>query len=343
VRFTSISRLVFVASLCAGCEESVAPAEQHLTAECRGAGTDHSNSVATEERWTAAASPHHVLTNLDISARLLIEPGALVCVATGANLRFRNARPEIVGTLERPILFTRRDTLGEWHGLELSGGYDEPVVLRHVVIQDAAYGILAYSPILIDSSAFRRISDLGIGMAYYGGGIANSSFDSVGTMGNAIAAESGTLLNNVVRNSGPVVVSVGSGCTGCRTQLIDGLRIESSLREGLVIGSPQVIVRNLAVSNAESEGVRVSVNGVRLESCSVTKNAWGGILIQADDVQIRDCNIVDNERFGMRAVQSAVDARMNYWGSSFGPTDPANNGVEGNVQFDPFRTTPVEL
>ena len=45
-----------------------------------GAGTSHSGTIAADETWTAAASPHHVTFDLDIKAKVTIEPCAQVIV-----------------------------------------------------------------------------------------------------------------------------------------------------------------------------------------------------------------------------------------------------------------------
>ncbi|HLM01525.1 MAG TPA: Ig-like domain-containing protein, partial [Pyrinomonadaceae bacterium] len=55
-------------------------------------------------------------------------------------------------------------------------------------------------------------------------------------------------------------------------------------------------------------------------------------------------NLFENNALAVRAVNGAiVDARYNWWNSPTGPTAPQNPGgtgdpIEGNVQFQPFRT-----
>lgn len=93
--------------------------------------------------------------------------------------------------------------------------------------------------------------------------------------------------------------------------------------EALRIGAANVSVSGSEISHSPSDGVRVEVAaGVRL---------W-------------DSNIEHNVGVGLRNVAAElVDARDNWWGDPEGPLGAEGDGVEGGVDFEPFRTTPMTL
>lgn len=344
-RFALLALLLPVAGLNSGCMESVGPAmDEHVSAECVGTGTPHSSDVTSNEVWTRLGNPHHVVQTVRVSSALKIEPGAILCFAPDAKLLISNERIQLIGQVDRPILLTSAASNRPWGGIELREALPGAVAMRHIIVQNARRGVFAPSALIVDSSTFRNISGSGIAMWYYGGGITNSTFDSVGDtiFASAIGMESGTFSNNVVRNSGPVRIAVGSGCFSCRTALVDRLTIESARGTGLVIQAPNVTVRNLVVLNSQGVGVYTWIHdGLRVDSCTIMNNRLGGILVEANAVQ-HNCNIVGNG-VGIRSPRTVTDARLNYWGSSAGPTDSANNRIEGNVLVDPFLTVPNQF
>jgi hypothetical protein len=51
-----------------------------------GAGTDHQGTILADETWTAAASPHRVTADVQVRAKLTIEPCAVVLLGAGYGL-----------------------------------------------------------------------------------------------------------------------------------------------------------------------------------------------------------------------------------------------------------------
>jgi hypothetical protein len=43
----------------------------------------------------------------------------------------------------------------------------------------------------------------------------------------------------------------------------------------------------------------------------------------------------------LNTALASLDARHNWWGDRAGPLGPLGDGVEGPVEFEPYRTSPV--
>ena len=72
---------------------------------------------------------------------------------------------------------------------------------------------------------------------------------------------------------------------------------------------------------------------------NIIENNYSGILIEYFSENIINNNkITDNSNFGVINIDETdtIDARYNWWGSASGPGEGGANGVEGNVEYDPW-------
>ncbi|MFO0722198.1 MAG: hypothetical protein U1E65_00360 [Myxococcota bacterium] len=65
-----------------------------------GAGTMHTDTVTTDETWTAAGSPHHVPNSLTLEAKVTIEPCAVVLLGGQTSITVGN-RPKTGGLVAK--------------------------------------------------------------------------------------------------------------------------------------------------------------------------------------------------------------------------------------------------
>lgn len=93
------------------------------------------------------------------------------------------------------------------------------------------------------------------------------------------------------------------------------------LTHPLRIQGPRVVVADCDVSGSSGAGIRAdSAEAVSVHDCSLHDNAGPGIL---------------------NLAPTSLDARHNWWGDPAGPFGPEGDGVEGAVEFEPYRTSPV--
>ncbi|HEX7051190.1 MAG TPA: right-handed parallel beta-helix repeat-containing protein [Longimicrobiales bacterium] len=139
------------------------------------------------------------------------------------------------------------------------------------------------------------------------------------------------------------------GTAGSR---IDGLSAEGG-GENAIIGAapllrltgPGIVAQHVFIQDAPRVGIELSGDDILLAGCQVTGSAGDGILVlDGAGIRIRDCNLLGNAGAGVSNVGAdPVDATGNWWGDAAGPDGPEGDGVAGNVQFDPWLTTPVVL
>lgn len=89
--------------------------------------------------------------------------------------------------------------------------------------------------------------------------------------------------------------------------------------------------------------VTISGPGIEMSSCEVVDSRGDGVHVEvADGVRISDCDIHGNAGAGVVNFDSLpVAARDNWWGDPAGPFGPAGDGVDGLVDYDPWRTEPT--
>ncbi len=88
-----------------------------------GAGTTHTAGITQPQVWTAAASPHVVVTGFTIRAAVTLEPCAVVRLGPDVTLTV-NAGGSIVanGSAERPVVIERQDSARPWSRIQALGG-----------------------------------------------------------------------------------------------------------------------------------------------------------------------------------------------------------------------------
>jgi hypothetical protein len=101
-----------------------------------GTGTDHLNSITTNETWTATASPHRLPYDLIISATLTIEPCAVVQIAEDKEIRIDQKGALIAaGRPGSAVTIERKDTKA-WRRILIQGG---TLSLSHAVVRGGGY------------------------------------------------------------------------------------------------------------------------------------------------------------------------------------------------------------
>jgi hypothetical protein len=197
---------------------------------CDSPGTTHAGTV-NGETWTAARSPHVLEGRINITYRLWIEAGAIVCARPGASLHVRSGRLEAIGRADRRIRFVATDTINGWEGINAGGSSDEPggeIRLDYVDAEFGGYVSAGYLSVLsIDHSTLRKT------------GIAASANFSGGTVRNSIVEDAlvqlagGTFEETTVRRGRLELIYSQPG----GTITVNGGRIEDSPAVALTIGS----------------------------------------------------------------------------------------------------------
>jgi hypothetical protein len=99
--------------------------------------------------------------------------------------------------------------------------------------------------------------------------------------------------------------------------------------------------RFVGVRDGHSAPLLLAATGITVASCEITGSTGDGIRAEvALGVTVTHCDIHGNAGPGIRNTAAEVlDARHNWWGSAAGPHGADGDGVAGNVDFEPFRTT----
>jgi hypothetical protein len=168
----------------AGNRNSSAPVTVRISA---AAGTHHAGTIAANETWTIAGSPHIVDANLAIEAYLTIQPGVTVYVADGAGFAVGTHSPAgllALGRADSVITFTSLNSSpgpGAWNGVEFRTSTTASAsVLRHCIVEYAGGGGALVrcdaGGVVIDSCAFRASSGRGVAASGAGlGGLSNTA------------------------------------------------------------------------------------------------------------------------------------------------------------------------
>lgn len=97
------------------------------------------------------------------------------------------------------------------------------------------------------------------------------------------------------------------------------------------------------VRGSGGDGVLVGLPTAQILSCDVSGSAGHGVhLVNAGTVH--DCNLAGNAGDGVyNESTDPADAENVWWGDAAGPTGTNGDGVSGNVDYTPWRTTPFVL
>src|SRR5262249_28099828 len=92
-------------------------------APATGSGTMHPSPISQPETSSAADSPHVIASDLDISAPVTIEAGAVVQLAPGTTITVHTGGSVVAqGTDAGPVVFQPRDAGQPWAQLRTIGG-----------------------------------------------------------------------------------------------------------------------------------------------------------------------------------------------------------------------------
>ncbi len=100
------------------------------------------------------------------------------------------------------------------------------------------------------------------------------------------------------------------------------------------------ILTNFTFENGTSLAVG---SNVQLSSCIIRGSTASGILVPETSMNltVRDCTFEANAGPGIENLAAdTVDARFNWWGDPDGPFGPAGDGIEGNVDYSEYLTSP---
>ncbi len=88
-----------------------------------GAGTTHPSTISADETWTAAQNPHVIPFDLNIAAKVTLEPCAVVRIAPLKTVTLGpGGRLVAEGTAAQPIVIEPRDAGTHWAEIRAIGG-----------------------------------------------------------------------------------------------------------------------------------------------------------------------------------------------------------------------------
>jgi hypothetical protein len=194
-----------------------------------GAGTVHADNITADEAWTAAASPHHIDSDIRISATVKVEACAVVVLGKGVTLQVGGSTAQEAGTLQTRGLFS-------------AGTGSSPDVVKPVVFRSAAddqhWNSLRVQP--------NGKADLELTLLANGGD--PSAAQNGGGALLAVGNNDGTLTKNLRASK---LYILGSG----------GYGVNLTVGSGFTDDSSDVVVRQCGGS-AAPEPVSVDVPGV---------------------------------------------------------------------------------
>jgi hypothetical protein len=303
-------------------------------------GMEHSGALTGKVVWRASDGPHRIRGSVHVDS-LVVEAGALVCAAPDAAIWLSESGVlTAVGSPAAPIVFTGEDATRPWIGIRPQEGSSPggSVELVHVRIDNAHYGIWAAGA-RIEDSLFRQLRQDGIRVS---GFVVRTRIDS--------ACIAGTDWCSAVSVASPIRGGVLS---------IEEVVIRHSGGIGVLVGfADDVTMHRVRIEGSAGVGVLVewfpasSTPKLTASECDVSEGLDDGFLVQySGHVTISGCNIRDNAGKGVRNKPpdawstpiSPADARDNWWGDPAGPHGPAGDGVDGEVLFEPWRTSPVDV
>jgi hypothetical protein len=97
------------------------------------------------------------------------------------------------------------------------------------------------------------------------------------------------------------------------------------------------------VRGSGGDGVLVGLPTAQILSCDVSGSAGHGVYLYNAGT-VHDCNLAGNGGDGLYNLSTdPADAENVWWGDATGPTGTSGDGVSGNVDYTPWRTTPFVL
>jgi hypothetical protein len=103
------------------------------------------------------------------------------------------------------------------------------------------------------------------------------------------------------------------------------------------------VMESTRVRGSGGDGVLVGLPTAQILSCDVSGSAGHGVYLYNAGT-VHDCNLAGNGGDGLYNLSpDPADAENNWWGDAAGPTGTNGDGVSGNVDYTPWRTTPFVL
>ena len=230
---------------------------------CTGSGgTLHSSqSFTTPQVWSPATNPHYVNGTLNFNAgsSLLIQPGTLVCVSSGAFLAFHaGSRLDAQGTVTQPIAFRTTQPTDFWSGIQLgdftsAGPAPDTSVIRNATferISNGNGGIDARERhvLTMDSVTVRQSNVNAVTLMAAGSLMLRSRVDTILSANQfqyAVTLGRGALEETTVR--------VGNGIT-TGVQILEA----ATLRQVTIVGGGIAVDQNTSADSARINGVSIT-------------------------------------------------------------------------------------
>jgi len=257
-------------------------------------GTAHSGVISAPETWGPGL--HRVTGQLSVDSELEIQAGAMVCVAAGQKIEFRNqGYLKAIGTPEKPIVFTTADSATGWQGLRFISIGSGPSFINDVRIYHSTFGILAESPVhqvRIYHTLVRGAKTSALTLRGIGSDVTASTFD--GTSG------------------GDFAVTLGLEATSGQISFEGTVR--NAFAGGITAYGASIFMSRVEVTGSGGDAIVVPVAQIM------------------GSVHIDTSNLFGNAGVGLRNLGTTlVDAKSNWWGDPAGPNGPNGDGVAGNV------------
>jgi hypothetical protein len=103
------------------------------------------------------------------------------------------------------------------------------------------------------------------------------------------------------------------------------------------------VMESTRVRGSGGDGILVGLPTAQILSCDVSGSAGHGVYLYNAGT-VHDCNLAGNGGDGLYNLSTdPANAENVWWGDASGPTGTSGDGVSGNVDYTPWRTTPYTL
>jgi hypothetical protein len=232
---------------------------------CQDVGTSHvAADIVASERWTAAASPHHVGHPMSVShgATLTIDPGSLVCLGPDAEIGFVQGGMLAAGGPGPTVVFTAQAGPAQpWASLSFGDVPARPSSITNARIEmaqgsrtsgnGAAIETDNTHPLSITDSLIQQITNTALDIESPGSTVARSTIDGSGSAPGhpMVIIRSAITFSSRVRNAQLGVDIIGASVT------LSGCEIADSVQIGVRVG------------------VYGPVTGTTIVNCNILNNA----------------------------------------------------------------------
>jgi uncharacterized protein YjdB len=248
--------------------------------------------------------------NVDSAATLTIQPGSQMVLHPGVLLNvYGSGRLVARGTAQAPIVMRALSRTQRWGGIRLTGTPGDTSFITNARLEHTS-GWGGYS-IHVDGPTHRV------------------AIDSV-----------------VLQKSDNGAIHVASAGSRISRVLVDTATVNTNYA-GIHVNAANVKLEGTTVRQTVGDGIWVTGANATLSQCAVLNSGRDGVHVNATGVRINQCNLLGHAEAALRngntATTHVVDATNNWWGAASGPPTSGANRVTANVNFNPWRTEPVNV